>query len=96
MSESAEFPWRKSTWSDGTGGGCVSVAHLGNGCAIRDSKDPGPYLLVSLGSWRAFIEGIRRAVRAGKGRGAATAPPPLRWGVSRSSPRRRPRLHGRS
>ncbi|MER7359762.1 MULTISPECIES: DUF397 domain-containing protein [Nonomuraea] len=60
VSESAEFPWRKSTWSDGTGGGCVSVAHLGNGCAIRDSKDPGPYLLVSLGSWRAFIEGIRR------------------------------------
>ncbi|MFD1938222.1 MULTISPECIES: DUF397 domain-containing protein [Nonomuraea] len=60
MSESAEFPWRKSTWSDGTGGGCVTVAHLGADCAISDSRNPGPYVLVSLGSWRAFIAGVKK------------------------------------
>ncbi|MFE3452634.1 DUF397 domain-containing protein [Nonomuraea sp. NPDC059194] len=60
VSESAEFPWRKSTWSDGGGGGCVSVAHLGADCAVGDSRNPGPYLLVSLGSWRAFVAGVKR------------------------------------
>ncbi len=37
--------WRKSSFSGGADENCVEVAHLGNGLAFRDSKDPaGPVL----------------------------------------------------
>ncbi|MBZ9640659.1 MULTISPECIES: DUF397 domain-containing protein [unclassified Streptomyces] len=32
--------WRKSSYSGGTGGECVEVAHLTPHTAIRDSKNP--------------------------------------------------------
>ncbi|MFI6322722.1 DUF397 domain-containing protein [Nonomuraea sp. NPDC050556] len=55
-----ESAWRKSTWSDGSGGGCVSVADLGDHCAVRDSVNPGPYFVVSKRSWRAFVAMVRQ------------------------------------
>lgn len=40
--------WRKSSYSGGEGGQCVELADLGNGVAVRDSKDPeGPALLLT-------------------------------------------------
>ena len=51
--------WRKSTYSNGTGGNCVEVAHLPNGRAVRDSKHPeGPILVFTREGWRAFVQAI--------------------------------------
>ncbi|MFD5627913.1 DUF397 domain-containing protein [Streptomyces sp. NPDC127072] len=35
-----EAPWRKSSYSGGTGGECVEVADLTPHIAVRDSKNP--------------------------------------------------------
>jgi hypothetical protein len=44
-------PWKKSSCS-GNSGNCVEVANLGDGVAVRDSKDPdGPVLVVSRDEW---------------------------------------------
>jgi hypothetical protein len=52
--------WRKSTYSNGTGGNCVEVADLPNGQAVRDSKHPqGPILVFATDQWRAFVHGIQ-------------------------------------
>jgi len=52
--------WRKSTYSNGTGGNCVEVAHLPNGRAVRDSKHPeGPILVFTREGWQAFVQGIQ-------------------------------------
>lgn len=50
--------WRKATRSNGNGGNnCVEVAFLGNGVAVRDSKNPdGPMLLFTAAEWTAFVE----------------------------------------
>jgi hypothetical protein len=51
--------WRKSTYSNGTGGNCVEVADLPNGRAVRDSKHPGgPILMFTREGWRAFVQAI--------------------------------------
>jgi hypothetical protein len=58
--------WRKSSYSNGTGGSCVEVALL-NGVpgtaqdiAIRDSKDPnGPALTFIARQWREFTAAIK-------------------------------------
>jgi hypothetical protein len=51
--------WRKSTYSNGSGGECVEVANLPNGRAVRDSKHPeGPILVFTRDEWRAFVQGI--------------------------------------
>ena len=51
--------WRKSTYSNGSGGNCVEVADLPNGRAVRDSKHPDGRILVFTGdAWRAFVQGI--------------------------------------
>ncbi|GIH90965.1 DUF397 domain-containing protein [Planobispora siamensis] len=54
------LPWRKSSFSTGTGE-CVEIAPLaGDGIAVRDSKDPsGPVLTFTRGEWRAFVAGVR-------------------------------------
>jgi Domain of unknown function (DUF397) len=59
--------WRKSTYSNGSGGNCVEVADLPNGRAIRDSKHPqGPILVLTTDQWRAFVQGIKAgSLRAG-------------------------------
>jgi len=52
--------WRKSTYSNGSGGNCVEVADLPNGQAVRDSKYPqGPVLVFTTDQWRAFVRSIK-------------------------------------
>jgi len=52
--------WRKSTYSNGSGGNCVEVADLPSGRAVRDSKHlEGPILVFTRGEWQAFVQGIR-------------------------------------
>lgn len=57
--------WRKSTFSNGSGGNCVEVArNLPGIVAVRDSKDPdGPALIVAAGEWRGFVAGVREGRR---------------------------------
>ena len=51
--------WIKSGRS-GNGGNCVEVALLGDGVAVRDSKDPdGPVLRFTRAEWAAFTDGVR-------------------------------------
>jgi Domain of unknown function (DUF397) len=52
--------WRKSSFSNGTGGECVEVADLHGGRAVRDSKHPeGPILVFTREGWQAFVQGIQ-------------------------------------
>ena len=59
--------WRKSSYSNGTGGSCVEIASLagstddiGHTIAVRDSKDPqGPALVFTAAEWREFIAGVK-------------------------------------
>jgi Domain of unknown function (DUF397) len=52
--------WRKSTYSNGSGGECVELAGLPGGPAVRDSKHPhGPVLVFTTDQWRAFVQGIQ-------------------------------------
>ena len=53
--------WRKSSYSGGSGGECVEVAHGADGAVpVRDSKDPaGPVLVFGPDAWRAFLDGVR-------------------------------------
>ena len=57
--------WRKSSYSNGSGGSCVEIAELPGPAseyqiAVRDSKDPnGPILAFAASGWRAFTEGIK-------------------------------------
>ncbi|WP_374982657.1 DUF397 domain-containing protein [Streptomyces fradiae] len=56
--------WRKSSYSNGTGGDCLEVADGFPGVLpVRDSKRPaGPALVVAAGAWAPFVA----AVRAGR------------------------------
>lgn len=49
--------WRRSTYSNTTGGNCVEVADgLPGVVPVRDSKNPdGHRLIVSAASWQAFV-----------------------------------------
>ncbi|MFC8719029.1 DUF397 domain-containing protein [Kitasatospora sp. NPDC057198] len=52
-------PWRKSSYSDGTGGECVEVNDNDPG-AVRDSKDPdGPHLAFTPRAWQAFVTEVK-------------------------------------
>jgi len=58
--------WRKSSYSNGTGGSCVEIAPLvgipgtGDDIAVRDSKDPhGPALTFTARQWREFATTIK-------------------------------------
>jgi Domain of unknown function (DUF397) len=52
--------WRKSSFSNGTGGACVEVADLDSGTwGVRDSKDPqGTVLRFPVQAWRAFASEV--------------------------------------
>lgn len=56
--------WRKSSYSNGTGGECLEVAdHFPGVLPVRDSKMPeAPALVVAAGAWAPFVA----AVRAGR------------------------------
>ncbi|MFE1776979.1 DUF397 domain-containing protein [Streptomyces sp. NPDC059008] len=53
--------WRKSSYSNGTGGDCVEVADDIPGLVpVRDSKNPeGGALLLPAGTWHRFITAVK-------------------------------------
>jgi hypothetical protein len=52
--------WRKSSYSNGSGGDCVEVANMDGRFAVRDSKNPaGPALTVTPADWSVFTAGVR-------------------------------------
>jgi hypothetical protein len=53
--------WRKSSHSNGGNNNCVEVADRVPGVVpIRDSKNPGPAILVPAAAWRAFVTHFAR------------------------------------
>ena len=52
--------WRKSSYSNGTGGECVEVASgLPGVIPVRDSKSQtGPVLLITPAAWSPFISSL--------------------------------------
>lgn len=60
----AAASWRKSSRSGANDSNCVEVAGLGEGLAVRDSKDPcGPVLVFGSAAWTSFVAGCRTAPR---------------------------------
>jgi hypothetical protein len=58
-----DFPgaarWRKSSYSNGGAGNCLEVADgLPRVVPVRDSKQPGPTLVVPADAWQAFVENV--------------------------------------
>nr|WSW71538.1 DUF397 domain-containing protein [Streptomyces sp. NBC_00995] len=54
--------WRKSSYSNGTGGECVEMAEIHDSVGVRDSKqDGGPHISVTRSSWSAFVSSLRHA-----------------------------------
>jgi hypothetical protein len=53
--------WRKSSYSDGSGGSCVEIADNYPGVLpVRDSKTPeGPALLFPTRGWAAFVGAVK-------------------------------------
>ncbi len=52
--------WRKSSFSDNSGGNCVEVKSTGGVFAVRDTKSQeSPILLFSATEWLAFTQGVR-------------------------------------
>jgi hypothetical protein len=52
--------WRKSSRSGSNGGNCVEVArNLTGAIAVRDSKNPGPVLIISPNDWARFVARLR-------------------------------------
>ncbi|MFI6401426.1 DUF397 domain-containing protein [Streptomyces sp. NPDC050548] len=53
--------WRKSSYSNGTGGECLEVADgVTETVPVRDSKVPnGPVLLLPASAWSPFISSLR-------------------------------------
>jgi len=64
-SDLSRAAWRKSSYSNGTGGSCVEIAVLTptaneHDVAVRDSKDPhGPALTFTARQWSAFTTAIK-------------------------------------
>ncbi|MCX4509667.1 DUF397 domain-containing protein [Streptomyces sp. NBC_01619] len=55
--------WRKSSYSDGTGGSCVEVAELPGLVPVRDSKRPeGPALVFPAAGWASFVAAVKGCV----------------------------------
>ncbi|GLZ07032.1 hypothetical protein Acsp03_44980 [Actinomadura sp. NBRC 104412] len=53
--------WRKSSYSDSSGGQCVEVAALPHGIAVRDSKNPdGAKLRLDRDAFAAFLAHVRK------------------------------------
>lgn len=53
--------WRKSSYSDETGGQCVELACLSNGVGVRDSKNPeAGHLELPHRTFAALLDHLRR------------------------------------
>lgn len=51
--------WRKSSYSNGTGGECVEVAEIAEITAVRDSKVPGgPRIAIPHAAWGDFVDAL--------------------------------------
>ncbi|WP_326743155.1 DUF397 domain-containing protein [Streptomyces sp. NBC_01768] len=61
MNQPATTPkWRKSSYSNGTGGECVEIADLQSAVGVRDSKQPrGPRISVHHSAWARFVASLR-------------------------------------
>ncbi|WP_328538577.1 DUF397 domain-containing protein [Streptomyces sp. NBC_00344] len=60
ISQSPGPQWRKSSYSNGTGGECLEVAELPSHIGLRDSKDvSGPSLAVPKAVWAAFVSAVQ-------------------------------------
>lgn len=60
----SDSSWRKSSYSDGGQTNCLEVADSVPGFVpVRDSKAPGPVILLSAPAWTVFINGLRRGTR---------------------------------
>jgi hypothetical protein len=52
--------WRKSTYSDASGGQCVETASGGGAVLVRDTTDrAGVTLSVPAGAWQDFLTRVR-------------------------------------
>ena len=52
--------WRKSAYSDATGGNCVEVATCDQAIAVRDTADrDGVTLSVPAAAWQAFTAALK-------------------------------------
>ncbi|MFL1379671.1 MULTISPECIES: DUF397 domain-containing protein [unclassified Nocardiopsis] len=56
-----DLVFRKSSYSQPSGGNCVEVADLPRAAAVRDSQNPSAgYLLLPAAEWAALLSGVRR------------------------------------
>ncbi|MFR9673138.1 DUF397 domain-containing protein [Streptomyces sp. TR06-5] len=56
----SDLVWRKSTYSDSSGGECLEMAPTRSAVHVRDSKDTaGPVLRVPRAAWRCFVARLR-------------------------------------
>jgi hypothetical protein len=57
MNDMALIPsWRKSSYSNGSGGNCIEVAEIEHGALVRDSKvQQSPVLSFRSDTWSAFV-----------------------------------------
>ncbi|WP_381793397.1 DUF397 domain-containing protein [Streptomyces niveus] len=53
--------WRKSSYSENGGGGCVEVSDgYASGVPVRDSKVPhGPALIFPVDGWSSFVAAVK-------------------------------------
>ncbi|QEU94826.1 DUF397 domain-containing protein [Streptomyces kanamyceticus] len=53
--------WRRSSYSNTNGGECVEVADGFTGVVpVRDSKNPGPAIMISDTAWGCFVDYAQR------------------------------------
>ncbi|PPK66543.1 DUF397 domain-containing protein [Actinokineospora auranticolor] len=56
--DTSTLNWVKSSFSGS--GQCCEAAHLNNGTAFRDSKNPnGGTVIFTHGNWKTFINGVK-------------------------------------
>ncbi|MGY0059640.1 DUF397 domain-containing protein [Streptomyces sp. LZ34] len=67
MTDISPLQWRKSSYSNGSGGNCVEMAGLASGgAAVRDSKQPERAVLAfSAHAWGDFVAVLRRGQTGG-------------------------------
>ena len=58
----SDLTWKKSSYSDSSGGDCVEVAATHAAVHVRDSKGiGGPILRLAPGPWKRFVGTLQHA-----------------------------------
>ncbi|MEH0546396.1 DUF397 domain-containing protein [Streptomyces sp. B21-105] len=59
----SQVTWRKSSYSNTTGGECLEVAdHIPAVVPVRDSKNPERgAVLFGLGAWASFVDALKQS-----------------------------------